>query len=80
MFKPVLYVAGSIHQADEMFSDLSRGRQCSFMSFSALLFSQVYPIRGWHSFTLDQLLEIGDKLYLNALRNGEIPMVVVICN
>jgi hypothetical protein len=27
MFKPVLYVAGSIHQGDEMFSDISRRRQ-----------------------------------------------------
>ena len=43
MFKPVPYVAGSIHQGDEMFSDISRGRQCSLMSFSALLCAQVYP-------------------------------------
>lgn len=73
MFKPVLYVAGSIHQGDEMFSDISRGRQCSFMSFSALLCVQGYPIRHWHCFTVDQLLKEGDKLYLNALRNGQIP-------
>ena len=40
MFKPVPYVAGSIHQGDEMFRDISRGRQCSFMSFSVLLCAQ----------------------------------------
>ena len=73
MFKPVLCVAGSIHQGDEMFNDISRGRQCSFMSFSALLCAQVYPTQHWQSFTLDQLLEEGDTLYLNALANGQIP-------
>ena len=28
---------GSIHQANRCFSDISRGRQCAFMSLSALL-------------------------------------------
>ena len=32
-----LFVAGNIHQDSEQFSDISRRRQCSFMSFSALL-------------------------------------------
>ena len=33
-----LFVARSIHQGSERFySDILRGRQCSFMSFSALL-------------------------------------------
>ena len=41
-----LFVAGSIHQGSERFySDISRGRQCSFMSFSALLFAQTLPIQ-----------------------------------
>jgi hypothetical protein len=51
MFKPVLYVAGSIHQGDEMFSDISRRRQCSFMRFSALFIvyaTQLDPTRHWH--------------------------------
>ena len=30
---PNLYFARSIHQCDERFSDISRGSQCSFMSF-----------------------------------------------
>ena len=29
--------------------------------------------RYWRCFTVDQLLKEGDKLYLNALGNGEIP-------
>jgi hypothetical protein len=43
-----LFVAGSSHQGSEQFySDISRGRQCSFMSFSALLFAQTLPIQQW---------------------------------
>ena len=43
-----LFVAGSIHQGSERFySDISRRRQCSFMSFSALLFAQPLPIQQW---------------------------------
>ena len=32
-----VFVAGNIHQGSEQFSDISRRRQCFFMSFSALL-------------------------------------------
>ena len=42
-----LFVAGSIHQGSERFSDVSHVRQCSFMSFSALLFAQTLPIVQW---------------------------------
>jgi hypothetical protein len=42
-----LFVAGSIHQGSKLFSEISRGRQCSFMSFSALLFAQTLPIQQW---------------------------------
>jgi hypothetical protein len=43
-----VFVAGSIHQGSERFySDISRGRQCSFMSFSALLFAETLPIQQW---------------------------------
>ena len=34
MFNATLFTRGSIHQG---FSDISRGRQCAFMSLSALL-------------------------------------------
>ena len=36
-----LFVAESIHQDHEIFSDISTGRQCSFVSFSALLRAQI---------------------------------------
>ena len=73
MFKPERYDAGSIHQGDEMFSDISRGRQCSFMSFSALLCAQIYSPQHWRCCIIDQLLNEDDKLNVTALGNGEIP-------
>ena len=61
-----LFVAGSIHQGHERFSDISRGRQCSFMSFSALLLAQSLPIE-------HQILTKGNQLYLDALKSRSIP-------
>ena len=42
-----LIVSGSIHQADHRFSDLSRGRQCAFISFSALLPASSCRVSQW---------------------------------
>ena len=71
-----LFVAGSIHQGSERFySDISRGRQCSFMgSFSALLFAQTLPIQQWTASNIDQILAEGDRLlYLDAFESRSIP-------
>ena len=67
-----LFVAGSIHQGSERFySDISRGRQCSFMSFSALLFAQTLPITASN---VDQILAEGDRLlYIDAFESRSIP-------
>ena len=69
-----LFVAGSIHQGGERFySDISRGRQCSFMSFSAL-FAQTLPIQQWTASNVDQILAEGDRLlYLDAFESRSIP-------
>ena len=37
MFNATLFTRGRIHQGESRFSDISRGRQCAFMSLSALL-------------------------------------------
>ena len=37
MLNSTIFARGSIHQGDNRFSDISRGRECAFMSFSALL-------------------------------------------
>jgi hypothetical protein len=64
-----LFVAGSIHQG----SDISRGRHCSFRSFSAL-FAQTLPIQQWPAPNVDQILADGDRLlYLDAFESRSIP-------
>ena len=69
----VLSIAGSSHQGYERFSEISRGRQCSFTSFSALLCAQSFPVRHWDTATVDQILIEGDRMYLNALESQSIP-------
>jgi hypothetical protein len=68
-----LFVAGSIHQGSESFSEISRGRQCSFMSFSALLFAQNLTFERWTASNVNQILAEGDQLlYLDAFESRSI--------
>ena len=67
MLNAVLSIAGSSHQSQERFSEISRGRQCSFMSFPALLCAESFPVRHWDTATIDQILIEGDRMYLHAL-------------
>ena len=69
-----LFVAGNIHQGSERFSDISRGRLFSFMSFSALLFTQTLPTEQWTASNVDQIIAEGDRpLYLDAFESRSIP-------
>ena len=56
---------------DDLFSVQSRGRQCAFMSLSALLTAQNIPLidRSKTTFINNALLQ-GDKMYLQALNDG----------
>ena len=58
MLNAILSIAGSSHQGHECFSEISRGRQCSFMSFSALLCAQSFPVRHWDTATVDQRQDV----------------------
>ena len=74
MSSSTFFVAGSIHQGQERFSDKCRERQCSFtVSFSALLCAQTLSIESWNSATVDQILFEGDKMYLNTFERRIIP-------
>ena len=73
MLNAILSIAGSSHQGHELFSEISRVRQCSFMSFSALLCAQSFPVQHWDTSTVDQILIEGDRMYLNALERQRIP-------
>ena len=68
MLNAILSIAGSSHQGHERFSEISRGRQCCFMSFSVLLCAQSFPVQHWDTASVDQIL-IGDRMYLNALES-----------
>ena len=73
MSSSTFFVAGSIHQGQERFSNISRERQCSFMSFSALLCAQTLSIESWTFAIVDQILFEEDKMYLNAFERRIIP-------
>jgi hypothetical protein len=68
-----LLVSGGFHQADERFTDESRGKQCAFITLSALLTAQNTPDTEWNSATIDNVLLQGYEMYLNALDNCQIP-------
>jgi hypothetical protein len=48
-----LVASGSIHQGHGLFSEQSRGKQCSFMCLSALLTAQAMPVFQWTTGKLD---------------------------
>ena len=73
MLNAILSIARSSHQGHERFSEISRGRHCSFMSFSALLCAQSFPVQHWDTAAVDQILIEGDRMYLNALESQRIP-------
>ena len=67
-----LFLSSNIHQGDEMFTVPSRGKQCAFMSLSAILTAQNIPLIDWSTTTLSNVLVQGDKMYLKSFSNGSI--------
>ena len=65
-----LFLSTNIHQGDNLFSVQSRDKQCAFMSLVAVLTAQNIPLIDWSQETLDNVLLLGDKMYLHALDNG----------
>lgn len=73
MLNSTSFIARNIHQDHRVFTDASKGRQCSFTSFPALICAQSRPVREWNACTVDQILTEGDRMYLNALERQIIP-------
>ena len=65
-----LFLSAYIHQGDDLFSVQSRGKQCAFMSLSAILTAENMPLIDWSKTTFNNVLLQGDKMYLRALNNG----------
>jgi hypothetical protein len=65
-----LFLSSYIHQGDDLFSVQSRGKQCAFMSLSALLTAQNIPLIDWSKTTfINNVILQGDKMYLQALND-----------
>ena len=73
MLNSTLFTCGSIHQGDNHLSDISTGRQCAFMSFSALLCANSHDILTWTTETIDGILIEGEAMYLKAVENRSVP-------
>ncbi len=65
-----LIFSADIHQGDERFSVHSRGKQCAFMSLSALLTARNIPLNLWSRITYALLQGDINKMFLNALDSG----------
>jgi hypothetical protein len=50
-----LFLSSEIHQGDDLFSVQSRGKQCAFMSLSAILTAQNIPLIDWSKTTLNNV-------------------------
>ena len=70
MVSLALFFSADIHQGDERFSVHSRGKQCAFMSLSALLTARNIPLNLWSRITFKYALLQGDNMFLNALDSG----------
>ena len=70
-----LTVSGSTNQADRHLSDVSRGRQYAFMSFSVMLLKRANSCRvsQWTADTVDEILIEGYAMYVKAFDDGTIP-------
>jgi hypothetical protein len=73
MLNATLFTRGSIHQGDGRFSNISRGRQCAFMTLSALLCANCGNISKWTTQTVDRLLAEGDSMFLKAFEERSVP-------
>ena len=66
-------IRGSIHEGHEAFSEHSRGRQCAFMSLTALLSTRSNSVDLWTQTNIDDILCHGDRRYLHALTIKMVP-------
>ena len=66
-------VQGSVHQGSDKFSVTSRGRQCSFMALSFLLYSKLLLVSLWERNDIDKITIFDDVMFSHALQHKTIP-------
>ena len=64
-----LLVSANTHQGAECFNTESRGKQCAFMSLSAIFTAERIPLFEWSQSIIDNILVQGDFMYVKALNN-----------
>ena len=65
-----LFISANTHQGAECFNTESRGKQCAFMSLSAILTAERIPLFEWSQSTIDNILIQGDYMYVKTVNNG----------
>uniref|UniRef100_A0ABD2XBA1 Uncharacterized protein n=1 Tax=Trichogramma kaykai TaxID=54128 RepID=A0ABD2XBA1_9HYME len=66
-------VRGTIHQGDARFSDFSRGIQCTAMAAASIVISYIKNFDELMSEDVDEILSIGDGLFIRASNNRIVP-------
>ena len=66
-----LFARGLIHLGDERLGRDSRRKQCSYVSLLALLTEQAIHVFEWNSATIDSILLLRDRTYLDGAANAE---------
>ena len=56
-------VPGTLHQGSPEFSAFSRGRQCTPISYFAVLYSSIVNVEAWMPETVDFILSQSDSIY-----------------
>jgi hypothetical protein len=60
---------GRFNQGDTRFSLTSRGKQCMANALQAIALSRMKPVSSWTTADIDEILNFGDKLYLELNAN-----------
>ena len=77
---------GTLHQSSSVFSAFLRGRQCTPMSYVAVLYSSLVSVDRWTPETTDFILSQGDSMYNSVSHSHayfdytELPLSVYLAN
>ncbi|XP_029671986.1 uncharacterized protein LOC115240773 [Formica exsecta] len=66
-------IRGSIHQGHDMFSDATRGKQCTAIAAVAIAMSLLHNLQTWTKNLIDTILLIGDALYVTSISKRKNP-------
>jgi len=71
-------IRGSMHQAHDIFSDFSRGKQCTANAAVAIAMCILHEPPTWTKNLIDTILLIGNALYVKSISNRNEPHIAEI--